>query len=102
MKRINILFEKSSQNERFALYHFHCESFYALLAFEVLTIDFGSFHCKFCGLGPFAFKKLFNNMKLVVGVAKVVGVRNRAVPSFDGHHPSDLAVAISLSKVCFS
>lgn len=80
----------------------HCESFSALLAYEVLTIDFGSFYCKFCGLGPFALKKLFNNMKLVVGVATVVGVRNRAVPSFDRYHLSDLAVAISLSKVCFS
>lgn len=85
-----------------SLYHFHCESFSVLLAYEVLTIDFGSFHCKFCGLGPFALKKLFNNMKLIVVVATVVGVRNRAVPSFDGHHLSDLAVTISLSKVCFS
>lgn len=79
----------------------HCESFSALLAYEVLTIDFGSFHWLFCGLGPFALKKLFNNVKLVVGVATVVGVRNRAVLSIDRYHLSDLAVAISLSKVCF-
>lgn len=73
----------------------HCENVSALLAYEVLTIDFGSFHWLFCGLGPFALKKLFNNVKLVVGVS------NRAVPSIDRYHLSDLALAISLSKVCF-